>query len=124
MDARVAYPEVLHVEVRDAKGGLWRLATQAASWTPEDPGALVGRTVEHALIRVPTEELLVALTGQLVLKVTPPPLEELDEQPNWELHSPDGRVLEFGPGIRWQIGLATQQEPRSPSTRLVGSWQS
>jgi hypothetical protein len=30
VDARLAYPDVLHVEVRDSAGGLWRLATQDA----------------------------------------------------------------------------------------------
>ena len=30
VDARIAYPDILHVEVRDSSGGIWRLATQDA----------------------------------------------------------------------------------------------
>ena len=30
VNARIAYPDVLHVEVRDSHGDLWRLATQDA----------------------------------------------------------------------------------------------
>lgn len=44
VDARTAYPDVLHVEVRDSDGELWRLATQDAEWTPTDPAELVGKS--------------------------------------------------------------------------------
>lgn len=30
VDAKKAYPDVLHVEIRDSAGELWRLATQDA----------------------------------------------------------------------------------------------
>ncbi|HEY5287588.1 MAG TPA: hypothetical protein VIJ50_10830 [Solirubrobacteraceae bacterium] len=42
VDARIAYPDVLHVEVRDLRGGLSRLATQDAEWSPSDPGVGAG----------------------------------------------------------------------------------
>ncbi len=45
VDARIAYPEVLDVEVRDSRGDLWRLATQDAEWSPSDPGQLIGRSI-------------------------------------------------------------------------------
>jgi hypothetical protein len=48
VDARIAYPEVLHVEIKDAAGELWHLATQDAEWSPSDPAALVGRSVDDA----------------------------------------------------------------------------
>jgi len=35
--AGLSYPDVLHVDVRDAQGALWRFATQDADWFPEDP---------------------------------------------------------------------------------------
>lgn len=43
--ARVAYPGVLHVGVRDLRGDLWRLATQDAEWSPPDPSRLVGNSI-------------------------------------------------------------------------------
>jgi hypothetical protein len=50
VDARLAYPDVLHAEGRDAHGDLWRLATQDAEWLPTDPAQLVGRRIEAAEI--------------------------------------------------------------------------
>jgi hypothetical protein len=50
VDARIAYPEVLHVEIKDSDGRLWRLATQDADWSPCDPAQLIGRSVEDAAI--------------------------------------------------------------------------
>lgn len=57
VDARIAYPEILHVEVKDSAGELWKLATQDAEWSPSDPADLVGRSVCDADIDKETGEL-------------------------------------------------------------------
>jgi hypothetical protein len=106
VDARIAYPEVLHVEVKDSAGELWRLATQDAEWSPSDPAELVGRSVDDADIDGETGELRCKLSDGSLLDVRPAAREAEDDPPNWELISPDGLVLEFGPGVRWQIGSA------------------
>ena len=103
VDARVAYPEVLHVEVRDARGDLWRLSTQDAQWLPSDPAKLVGRSIEDANIDEGSGELRCGLSDGTVMSVKPAAVESKDDPPNWELLSPAGIVLEFGPGVRWQI---------------------
>jgi hypothetical protein len=41
-----------------------------------------------------------------VFDVKPADREAEDDPPNWELITPGGVVLEFGPGVRWQIGSA------------------
>ena len=104
--ARIAYPDVLHVEVRDAQGDLWRLATQDATWSPSDPAQLIGRSIEDADIDQETGELRCRLSDGSVLDVKPCTPEAGDDPPNWELISPAGIVLEFGPGVRWQISGA------------------
>jgi hypothetical protein len=104
--ARIAYPHVLHVEIRDGVGGLWRLATQDAEWSPSDPDELVGHSVEDAEIDEGTGELRCRLSEGSVLDVKPALREADDDPPNWELITPDGVVLEFGPGVRWQISSA------------------
>ncbi len=104
--ARIAYPQVLHVEIRDAAGGLWRLATQDAEWSPSDPDELVGHSIEDAEIDEGTGELRCRLSEGSVLDVKPALREADDDPPNWELISPGGVVLEFGPGVRWQISGA------------------
>ncbi len=107
IDARLAYPEVLHVEVRDSHGQTWRLATQDAKWSPADPTQLVGRSVEDADIDEATGELRCGLSDGSVLDIRPATSEPADDDPpSWELISPTGIVLEFGPGLRWQISSA------------------
>jgi hypothetical protein len=106
VDARIAYPDVLHVEVRDSSGGIWRLATQDAEWSPSDPAQLVGRSIESADIDEESGELRCKLSDGSVLDIKPAAAEANDDPPYWELISPAGVVLEFGPGVRWQIGGA------------------
>jgi hypothetical protein len=106
VDARIAYPEVLHVEIKDSAGELWRLATQDAEWSPSDPSQLVGRSVEDADIDETTGELRCRLSDGSLLDMKPAACQAEDDPPNWELITPGGVVLEFGPGIRWQIGSA------------------
>jgi hypothetical protein len=105
-NARIAYPDVLHVEVRDPAGDLWRLATQDAEWSPSDPKALVGNSIENAEIDEETGELRCKLSDGSLLDVKPAAHDEDDDPPNWELITPGGVVLEFGPGVRWQISSA------------------
>lgn len=106
VDARLAYPDVLHVEVRDSSGDLWRLATQDAEWSPSDPADLVGNSIDDAEIDEDTGELRCKLSNGSLLDVKPAAQEASDDPPNWELITPGGVVLEFGPGVRWQISSA------------------
>jgi len=106
VDARIAYPDVLHIEVRDSRGEIWRLATQDAEFSPSDPARLIGRSVEDADIDEESGELHCRLSDGSVLDIKPTAAEAEDDPPYWELISPAGVVLEFGPGVRWQISSA------------------
>jgi hypothetical protein len=106
VNARIAYPDVLHVEVRDSHGALWRLATQDAEWSPSDPTQLVGRSVDAADIDEESGELLCRLSDGSMLDIKPTSTKAEGDPPSWELISPTGVVLEFGPGVRWQISGA------------------
>lgn len=106
VDARIAYPEVLHIEVCDARGDVWRLSTQDARWSPSDPAQLRGRSIDDADIDEETGELRCKLSDGTVLDIKPATIETEDDPPSWELISPAGIVLEFGPGVRWQISGA------------------
>lgn len=106
INARIAYPEVLHVELRDAHGDVWRLATQDAEWSPSDHTQLIGRSIESAAIDDETRELRCGLSDGSTLDIKPALAEAEDDPPNWELIGPTGIVLEFGPGVRWQISSA------------------
>ncbi len=104
--ARIAYPDVLHVEVKDSRGLLWRLATQDAEWSPADPQQLIGLSVEDASIDEKSGELRCVLSDGSLLDIKPAAAEAEDDPPYWELITPAGLVLEFGPGVRWQISGA------------------
>jgi hypothetical protein len=106
VNAQVAYPDVLHIEIRDSSGELWHLATQDAEWSPTDLDRLIGRSVEDADIDERSGELRCRLSDGSVFDVKPTAAEAKDDPPNWELISPDGVALEFGPGLRWQISEA------------------
>lgn len=106
VDARIAYPEVLHIDIRDSSGELWRFATQDADWSPSDPAELVGAEIKDAEIDDQSGELRCQLSNGLVLDVRPAAQEASDDPPSWELITPGGVVLEFGPGVRWQISSA------------------
>jgi hypothetical protein len=106
LDARIAYPDVLHVEVCDSRGEIWRLATQGAEFSPSDPGQLIGRSIDDADIDEESGELRCKLSDGSVLDIKPGAAETEDDPPYWELISPAGVVLEFGPGVRWQISGA------------------
>jgi hypothetical protein len=106
INARIAYPDVLHIEVRDSHGELWRLATQDAEWSPSDPAQLLGRSVDGADFDEKSGELLCRLSEGSVLDIKPTVAAAEGDPPSWELISPAGVVLEFGPGVRWQISGA------------------
>lgn len=103
VDARIAYPEVLHVDIRDSRGELWRLATQDAEWSPTEPRELIGKSVNDACIVEETAELRCELSDGSLLAIQPAAAEEKGDPPSWELITPGGVALEFGPGVRWQI---------------------
>jgi hypothetical protein len=101
--ARLAYPDVLHVEIRDSHGDLWRLATQDADWSPSDPAELLSKSVESADLDEETGELKLGLSGGSALRVIPAPQEADDDPANWKLLTPDGLVLILGPGGQWHV---------------------
>lgn len=106
VDARIAYPQVLHVEVQDPDGDLWRLSTQGAEWSPSAPQLLIGLSLKDASIDESSGELRCSLSDGSVLKIKPFKFEAPDDPPNWEVITPNGLVLEFGPGLRWQVSSA------------------
>jgi hypothetical protein len=104
--AGLAYPEVLHVDVRDRSGGRWRFATQDADWTPADPSRLLGLSVLGVEIDEDDGGLRWRLSDESLLEVVPADDAVAGDPPAWELFTPDGVFLAFGPGLRWRFGRA------------------
>jgi hypothetical protein len=97
---------VLHLDIQDPEGGLWKLATQDAEWSPDDPSELVNRTVKSVVLDEENGELRFALSGETTFNVVPAEQEAEDDPPNWKLFTPEGLVLVFGPGGHWQFNWA------------------
>lgn len=110
---RLGYPEVLLLDVRDERGRLWRFMTQDAEWSPADPAELAGAAITDVDLGT-TGALSFSLSDGRRLVVEPGVPEADDDPPYWELISPDGMFLEFGPGACWQIGDA-YANPLQPS---------
>lgn len=72
-----------------------------------DRSGRVGKAIEDAEIDEETGELRCRLSGGSLLDVKPAAQEANDDPPTWELITPGGVLLEFGPGVRWQISSAT-----------------
>jgi hypothetical protein len=101
----VAHRDVLHVEVRDESGGTWRLASQDADWAPTEPATLVGQRVQRATLDPGRGELRLDLSGSEAVRIAES-RDQSGELPTWELISPGGLALEFGPGLRWTVSQA------------------
>jgi hypothetical protein len=105
IDARLGYPGVLHIEISDLDGDRWNFVTQDAEWSPVDPADLVGRMIEGAEVGG-EGELRCQLSSGTSFVVVPADQASDDDPPNWELVTPGGVALAFGPGTRWQISGA------------------
>jgi hypothetical protein len=90
VDVHVGYSEVLHIEVKNPAGRLWRFATQDADYSPREAGALEGRSIESAEIDERSGELRCALSDGSSFVVKPTESGASDAPPNWELITPDG----------------------------------
>lgn len=103
IDARLTYPERAAMDVEDATGGKWHLTTWWAEYSPTDPATLGGKTVVSADLGPPPGKLTVGFSDGTAFTVTPVPDEADDAIENWELFTPEGLVLIFGPRERWQV---------------------
>lgn len=98
VDARLAYPDVLHVEICGSAGEVSRLATQDANWSPTNPAELVGKEIVEAKIDAESGGLHCELSDGSALDVEPGAGQASDDPPSWELITSGGAVLEVGPG--------------------------
>ena len=106
-DASLTYPERMRLEVTDAHGGLWRLATWEAAYSPADPAVLNRKIIVGADLDKPSGTLTVSFSDGTCFVVTPIPDETDDAIENWQLFTPDGLVLNYGPGDHWVLKRAS-----------------
>jgi hypothetical protein len=113
-DSRLTYPERVHFEVTDAGGGLWCLATWESEYSPADPEELNGKTVVDIDLDA-AGRLAVHFSDTSRFEVVPVPDDGDDAILSWELFTPDGWVLIYGPWGLWRWIRADQ--PQSATAR-------
>lgn len=104
--SRPAYPDVLHIDVMDAEGAVWWFGTFEATYSPSDPEVFLGKTVTDAELDVPSGRLTIGFSDHSELTVTPialPPDEVDEDIESWNLFTPEGLVLNYGPGEHWVV---------------------
>jgi hypothetical protein len=103
LDARPTYPERVHLEVKDVHGGKWSLATWDADYSPSDPEVLLGKTVVSADLEGRSGNLTIGFSDGSTFRVISDLYEPGDDVENWDLFTPEGLVLVYGPGDRWKL---------------------
>jgi hypothetical protein len=103
VDAHPAYPETIHLEIRDAAGGLWKFATHDAYYSPSDPDVFPGKTVANVDLEGPLGNLTIGFSDGTDFRVTVEPQDAQDNPVNWRLYTPDGFILAWGPGVHWAL---------------------
>jgi hypothetical protein len=106
-EARLTYPERVHLPVIDDQGDRWFLATWEASYLPADPEELNGKTVVSADLEDRSRVLAIGFSDGTSFTVTPIPDDDEGAIENWELFTPDDLLLTYGPWGRWHLGRAT-----------------
>jgi hypothetical protein len=108
--SRPAFPDVLQLHVRDADGDLWRFLTFEADYLPAEPDEFLGKVVVAANIDAYSAKVRIGFSDGSSLSVVPFALEpdEVDENyESWQLFTPDGIVLNYGPGAHWLLKQAS-----------------
>jgi hypothetical protein len=103
---RLTHSKRIYLDVVDMEGGKWRLVSWHAKYSPTDPGDNRGKTVNNAEAGERSGVLTVSFSDGTSFTVTPTPDEADDAIENWELFTPDGFVLAYGPRGRWLLGRA------------------
>jgi hypothetical protein len=113
--AAPGYPEVIHLEVRDAEGARWRFSTNYAEYAPSDPELLLEKTVV-AVDLERSGKLIMGFSDGSTFAVLPIPLDPQESGEyleTWNLITPDGLSLWYGPRGRWLMRRAS--DPPGPA---------
>jgi hypothetical protein len=107
IESAPGYPEVLHLTLRDDEGQEWGFSTFDSTWSPSGHEAFLGKTITDAGLDAPSGRLTFGFSDGSTLTVSPIAGVEGDDLENWEIFTPDGFVLDYGPGDRWVLKRVT-----------------
>ncbi len=103
---RLPHSKRTYLEVIDAEGGKWRLVTWRTTYSSTDTGENKDKTVLSAAVDDRSGVLTINFSDESSCSLTPIPDESDDALENWEIFTPDGFILAYGPRGRWLWGRA------------------
>lgn len=102
-EACFGYPDALLLDIEDDEGRKWAFTTLDSDWQPHDPELLVGRTLRRTSLNLDEGVLALQFGDALILTVTAGKFESWSDPPYWEILTPDGQTVEYGPGPSWRV---------------------
>jgi hypothetical protein len=101
---RLPHSRRTYFEVIDEESGRWRLRTWRTTYSSTDSGDNQGKTIVGVAVDECSEALTISFSDESSCSVAPSPDYVDDDGENWELFTPDGLVLAYGPRGRWLLG--------------------
>ncbi|HEX4729689.1 MAG TPA: hypothetical protein VH299_00370 [Solirubrobacterales bacterium] len=103
---RLPHSKRTYLEVTEAEGGMWRLVSWYTTYSSTDTRDNFGKTVLSTALDDRSGILTVSFSDETSFTLTPIPDEAEDAVANWEIFTPEGLVLAYGPRGRWLLGRA------------------
>jgi hypothetical protein len=103
---RLPHSKRVYLEISDAGGETWRLVGWEATQSANERGDREGKTVLGATVEDRSGELTVSFSDRSTLTLTPVGDESEDAIEHWEIFTPEGLILAYGPRGRWLLGRA------------------
>lgn len=103
-EGRLTHSKRIYLEIEDARGGRWRLISWEADYTATFPGFPGTKTVTAADFDLGSRTLTVSFSDHTSLTLAAIPDEADDAIEHWELFTPEGMVLAYGPWGTWRFG--------------------
>lgn len=107
----IGYSDSIHLHVKDGEGQTWRFCTWDADWEPSVPDEFAGRKLEAVELDRRSGVMKLRFDQGRQLVITPGEYEDVRDPPYWEILTPDGQSIEYGPGPSWHVSDARAQPP-------------
>lgn len=103
-DARFTHSGRIQLVAVDAMGEVWRLVSWESDYAASDSAAPRGKVIAGADLDARSGTLTVGFADGAHFTLTPNQEDGDDDAIEaWELFTPDGLVLTYGPAGRWQM---------------------
>jgi hypothetical protein len=106
VNTRLPHSKRTYLEVKNDEGGTWRLVSWSTASSKSGAGNNDGKTVVGATVDDRSGVLTVGFSDASFFTLTPVLDDADDAVENWEIFTPEGLVLAFGPRGRWLLGRA------------------